>query len=716
MPSPLVAAVDRPLELALRPELQIAAGADGRIIATDPLNLAHHELSAEEHALLGWLSPRSTLRSLQTEYHRRFAPRRISPIELEARLRRLYEAGLLLAAKQGQGDALWRRREETRSKKRRAALAHLLAIRIRGFDPDRLLKHLNAWFGWVFSAAGGLLLGAMLNIAALLLLGNASRFVADLPTLHSLGDPQWMITLALSLGCLKTLHELGHGVACKRFGGEVREMGVMLLALMPCLYCDVSDAWRLESKRKRVLINSAGVLVEIAAACVAVFVWRFTEPGWIHLLAMNVVLVASLGTALVNFNPLLRYDGYYVLSDLLGVANLWARSRTACRQRLAAWFSHDTDSAPPSEPLWMACYGLASQAYLVLVIAGLAWMVLGALKAWRLEAIGWGAVVLIAASLLTMPLGRVVKAARRPRRHQSVRWARVVITTLVAGLVGSAVWHTPWSNRPHAQVRILPRDASPVAVTLPGRLTWTIEQGATVGPGAPLASLTNHEVARRILRAEADLRAAELEVELLEAQRRIDPQASAKLPGAQEAVAQRAERLQELRNDAKRLTLTSPQEGVVLCVYKQADRSPGETLARWDTDALDAMNLGAWVEAGEVLCEVAPHVDAEIELLVDGADAGRVSPGQTVRVALSQTNGEILTAKVTHVARRVESISVAGIDREVCRVLADFDPGELERLAQPLVYEGVGVARIDTGDSTIGDLVMAALRRKFQTL
>ena len=128
---------------------------------------------------------------------------------------------------------------------------------------------------------------------------------------------------------VKSLHELGHALACKKWNAECHEIGVLLIAFMPCLYCDTSDSWRL-SRHRRAAIAGAGIYIEIGLAVIAGAVWLIVKPdSTMSLWAAGCMVLCSLSTVLVNGNPLLRYDGYYALSDLWGVPNLHEQSREA---------------------------------------------------------------------------------------------------------------------------------------------------------------------------------------------------------------------------------------------------------------------------------------------------------------------------------------------------------------------------------------------------
>ena len=125
---------------------------------------------------------------------------------------------------------------------------------------------------------------------------------------------------------MKIIHEFGHGLTAKHFGGEVHEMGMLFLVLTPALYCDVTDSWLLPNKWNRIWISAAGIYVECFLASIATFVWWYSEPGLLNSLAMATMFICSVNTIMFNANPLLRYDGYYVMADWLEIPNLRIKS------------------------------------------------------------------------------------------------------------------------------------------------------------------------------------------------------------------------------------------------------------------------------------------------------------------------------------------------------------------------------------------------------
>src|SRR5262249_41833959 len=144
-----------------------------------------------------------------------------------------------------------------------------------------------------------------------------------------------LIYLYLTIAVTKVLHELGHGLTCRHFGGECHEIGIIFLVFSPTMYCDVSDSWMLRSKWQRIAIGGAGMWVETVLSSLALYVWWFTRPGLLHHLCLNVFFISSVSTVIFNANPLMRYDGYYMLSDLLEIPNLSEKARTLLRNTFA---------------------------------------------------------------------------------------------------------------------------------------------------------------------------------------------------------------------------------------------------------------------------------------------------------------------------------------------------------------------------------------------
>ena len=271
MPKPL-ASIDRPLALRLRPDLVAVpvemAGASTWVVK-DPLTLEHYHFSAEEHALVEMLRRPVSLAEMSRELKRQFPPRTITETELWAFLSRLHEAGLLMSDAPGQGDELLRRHRQERFRSWSLAWAQLAAIRFRGINPDAALTAIHRHARRLFARTTLVLAALVVLFAASIVVGHFDEVRARLPELSVFTDWRNLVWLLAAIGIIKCLHELGHALVCKHFGGEVPEMGLLLLVFVPCLYTDVTDAWRLPNKWQRILVSAAGMLVELVIASLA---------------------------------------------------------------------------------------------------------------------------------------------------------------------------------------------------------------------------------------------------------------------------------------------------------------------------------------------------------------------------------------------------------------------------------------------------------------
>src|SRR6266478_3039357 len=198
-----------------------------------------------------------------------------------------------------------------------------LYLRFSAFDPDRLLDRLVDKVAFCFTPAFLVFSAAVIVLGFGIAVAEWGDITRDLRRLWRVEMllVAWLITFMVSAA-----HEFAHGFTCKRFGGHVHEMGFLLIYFQPAFYCNVSDAWLIAEKSKRLWVTISGPYLEIFLWALAVIIWRVTEPGtWPSAVAL-VVVAASAFRLFINLNPLIKLDGYYLLSDTLGIHNLRARA------------------------------------------------------------------------------------------------------------------------------------------------------------------------------------------------------------------------------------------------------------------------------------------------------------------------------------------------------------------------------------------------------
>ena len=270
------------------------------------MRLRYVRLKETEHFLVSQLDGRHTLDEVRVAFEGRYRPRRIHLDEVEAFARQLIADGLAHPAPARAAEQLLDRREQFRRQARWNVLANLLSLRVPLCDPDRHLGRLARGLGWLLSPTF-LIAGSLFILAALLLVTiHFGQFHARLPAASEFFRLSTAVYLWAAIAVAKILHELGHGISCKTFGGEVHEVGMMFLCLAPCLYCDVSDAWTFPNKWRRMFVGFAGIYVELLIAAVATFVWWYT-PGnlLVNRLCLSLMIVCSVNTLTLNGNPLL---------------------------------------------------------------------------------------------------------------------------------------------------------------------------------------------------------------------------------------------------------------------------------------------------------------------------------------------------------------------------------------------------------------------------
>ncbi len=398
--------------------------------------------------------------------------------------------------------------ERFRSSKgrRRRALMNPLALRIPLFDPDRLLEALVPIARPLFSERGVLLWFAVVVAAGTVVLAHLDTLLADIRSIEL--APAQLMVFWLVFPLIKALHELGHGLAVKAWGGEVHETGVTLLVFIPIPYVDASAAWAFRDKRRRAAVGAAGILVELFLAAAGALVWVMVEPGVVRDVALSVALVGGVSTLLFNGNPLLRFDGYYVLEDLVEIPNLGQRAGRYYLYLIQRYLFGVADARSPvtarGERRWFAFYGLASPLYRLSVLVAIALFLA--------EAYLFAGVVLALWAVATQvlrPLARgLAFIAVDPRLRGRRPRALIAAALAAAGLGGVLAMPLPLVT--HAEGVVWLREGGKVMAGSDGFIHEVlVPSGAQVKAGTPLLRLANLQLDTR--RAVLEGRLAELE-------------------------------------------------------------------------------------------------------------------------------------------------------------------------------------------------------------
>jgi putative peptide zinc metalloprotease protein len=462
------------------------------------------------------------------------------------------------------------------------------------------------------------------------------------------------------------IHEFGHGLSCKHFGGECHEMGVMFLVLTPCLYCNVSDSWMLPNKWHRATIGAAGMYFELILASICTFLWWFSEPGMLNQLALSTMFVCSVSTVVFNANPLLRYDGYYILSDLTEIPNLRQKASQILNRKLGAWClgleEPDDPFLPQRNQVFFALYTVAASIYKWVVMFGILYFLYKVLEPYDLKIISQMLASVSVGSLVLVPLYKVGKFFYVPGRLHKVKRKNVYTTLSLLAVVAAFVFFVPLPYRVLCPLELKPRDAEAVYVQAPGVLQKIeVKTGQKVTKDQELGQMQSLPLDMEINELEGKIAQDEVKLEVLQARQFEFRNSSAALaiPALQEALIAAKETLAQRRQDRDRLKLVAPIAGTVLSppmVPKRPDPT-NQQLPNWTGTPLEESNLGAYLEPPALYCQIGDPGKWEVNIVIEQDDIEFISEGQKVKVQFESLPGHTFNTEIIDIGPEMEFTS-----------------------------------------------------------
>lgn len=692
----LVSSASRPLRLRVRPDLKVRRHKyQGRPfwVVKEPIGLKYYRFQEEEFAILQMLDGNTSYEELKTQFEREFPPQRITLQDLQHFIGMLHRSGLVISDAPGQGRQLKRRSDENNRRELMGKLSNVLALRFKGIDPERLLNWLYPKIGWFFSFWFFCCVCVMALMALALVTVQYDVFRTRLPAFHEFFGPSNWFYLGITLATTKVLHEFGHGLSCKHFGGECHEMGVMILVLTPCLYCNVSDSWLLPNKWHRAAIGAAGMYVEIFLATVATFLWWFSQPGLLNHICLSIMFVCSVSTVLFNGNPLLRFDGYYILSDIAEIPNLRQKSskilgRVASKYCLG--MEQQEDPFLPDRHLWFfATYTIAATVYRWVVVFSILFFLNAVLEPYGLKIVGQFIGLMGLFGLLVQPLINLFKFFTAPGRLSQVKSKNLMITIAIIVCLIAFVAFVPLPYNVKCAVEIKPNDdlVKRVIVRSPGLLdSVEVELGQKVQEDDVIAKVM--DIPLMLEYQEAQRQGAKLRQQWEGLRDRgvisstgeiVDP--TSDIYRVREALESNERLIANLEFRRNHLTLTAPVGGVVLPPpEKKKDPSVDGHLPSWHGSLLRKENRGALVDRDDVVCLVGDPGAFEAMLVIDQADLPFVKEGLEAMIRLDSYTAETLNGSI---------VDIAGADMEVASpMLSNMTGGQVA-----VVTDAAGVQR-----------------------
>ncbi len=655
----LLSSSARKLSLRKRPDLAARRQHyQGRSywVVKDPVGLQYFRFQEEEFAILNMLDGEISLDEIKDRFEADFPPQKITLEELQQFLGMLHRNGLVIADVGGQGRQLHKRRGEKKRQELFQTVSNILCIRFKGFDPERVLNWLYPYVRWFFSPATATACVLFALSALTLVFVEFDRFRAKLPEFHQFFNLHNGFWLMVVLCVTKVMHEFGHGLSCKHFRGECHEMGVMILVLTPCLYCNVSDSWMLPNKWHRAFIGAAGMYVELLLASICTYLWWFSYPGLVNRICLDVMFVSSVSTVIFNANPLLRYDGYYILADITEIPNLRQKATTILSSKLGEWCLGMDPTEDPFLPqrnqIFFALYSVAAAAYRWFVALAICFFLYKLFQSYHLKIIGEIVVLASLWGLAVLPLYQVGKFFYVPGRLDQVKKPRFYASLGVVTVLLLLAVFLPLPHSITCTLELQARDALPVYVDVPGQLAAVdVQQGQQVSKGQTLAQLRSLDLDLAMAKLEGSIAENRARLQSLHQQATHDPHAMLEVPAVQKALATFEDQLQEKRKDRERLRLSAPAAGTVLPPpYTPRREDPGERLPSWSGTPLDRENRDAFLEEGVLFCQIGEPKRLEAILVIDQADRNMVREKQRVDIMLDSYPGQIIHSTIAEIA------------------------------------------------------------------
>ena len=523
------------------------------IVLQNPFSNQYFRLQQAAYEFVGRLRPEKTVQEVWQECVSRFpdeAPGQQAVLRL---LSQLYYANLLQYEDARDSAQLFERFQKRRQREISARLLNLMFMRFPLLDPDRFLVRTMPLAGRLISAMGAVIWLAVVGLGVKVAIDNWAAL-----RLHSQSvlAPENLPLLYIGMVLIKGIHEFGHAYFCRRFGGEVHVMGVMLMIFTPVPYVDASSSWGLRSRWKRAAVGAAGMIVELFVAALAAFVWAGTGPGTIHSLAYNMMFIASVSTLIFNLNPLLRFDGYYILSDVLEIPNLTQRAGQELRHLWERYIFGVKDSSSPAlsrqEAGWLVFFGIASGIYRVIVFGGILLLV-----ADRFLILGMIMAAVCAVSWVTVPVGKFIHYLATSPRLQRVRLRAVAVTAGLAALLLILLAVIPFPNHFRAPGVVQAEQRTGVINDVGGVVQRLLaEPGARVLLGQPLLQLTNQQLALDLEDAKGMCREAEARY------REALSKSNADLKPLERRLESVSQRLDKLKADEESLIVRARHDGI----------------------------------------------------------------------------------------------------------------------------------------------------------
>lgn len=590
------------------------------IILKDPVSEKFYRLSPYELQFLRTFDGTRTLEDAVEKF--RTSGHYCSLKHGEAILAKAAQLGLVLGTSFGTAQFQARLRDRAEQNKRVSRFTSAYFLFIPLVNPDKFLQKTL----WLYKAVATRQTGWL---AALSVPGALYLILSSLPSMERgysyFFNWQNLLYLWITIAVTKLIHELAHAYTAKSFGLRVPQMGVAFLIFFPCLFCNTTDAWQLADRRQRMAISAAGIVAEGVLATICTYVWHFTQPGIVNSLALYLMAVSFVSTVLFNGNPLMKFDGYFILIDYLNIPNLFAKSFAYLRYLFMNGVLGIGSIPNPAETSRQssifAVYGICSFAYRISLYTGI---VAGVYLRFD-KTIGVVLATLAFGLFILRPIIRGVRSLYRNYSEIHPRLSGVVVFSILL-LGGSAILFTPLTTKSVYPCYVASKSVQKLSVPLQASVAKAFaKEGAAVKQREVLFALDSSLLELSLFKQEIRRAVLQRELDLIQ----LDAKNMGRAPAKQIEIYHADDEIGKTREELRiaRSGIIAPFDGVItkLDYHMQPGFQPGE---------------------GALVGELQSLEDCCVHGLIPEEDRQKVRVGQTVEVWLPVTGGRVLRGQI----------------------------------------------------------------------
>ncbi len=613
--------------VTLRPDLIVSPrqdGGDKYYVVQDPLTSKFFRVGVTEYAFASLLDGRTSIQQALRLLSNAMPNHPLSPQDAAGICHWLLQSNLAHTPESATGNRLAAR--GTKSEHRRTLRrCNPLVIKLPLGNPDSLFERLEPGIRWLYSPLG---VAGWLLLTCLAVFRVATHWTSFIAASREVFAPYNWIWLGTGWLFLKVVHELAHGAVCKKYGGHVRESGILFVFLAPLAYVDVTSSWRFRSRWQRIFTAAAGMHIELLVAAIAALLWDPTaDASWNHV-CVNLILMSSVTTLLFNANPLMKFDGYYILSDLTGIPNLSVSAQQYLRGLGRRLFL----GVPRHQPSWSPGRAAIVRTYAVLAFV---WRISVTVTLTVAASVLFHGAGIILAGLavvlwLGLPTGRFLhylvigRAGDRPNRWRFA-WSFGTLLTVVLGILIIA----PWPGALQAPAIVAYATDVPVRASTPGFVREVlVKPGQRVESQQALLRLENPEISAELADLKLAIAQATIQCRVFKQNRKL---------AAYQAEVERRESLEQ--------QLTEQQAEVDnLTIRAKA----GGTLIATNFDSL----VGTYLQTGAELAAIGDQDDKNLRVSIDQDDLAAFKDRVGKRVSLIVPNVRTIQGRLHHVDPR----------------------------------------------------------------